>query len=703
MHFTNSKLALLRTCRHKQISWWVLLLLCILFLLFFCWVTATNALTKYHDQLSVVVYDRNSFPLSIKENSRGHYVLPLTEVPPSFGELLIKKEDRFFFYHPGINLFSTLRAIVSYMTKGETGGSSTISQQLAKNLLETESDRTLANKIKEAFYALSLEIFTTKEDILLMYSNTAFLGNQIQGFETASHAYFDKSLSELTHNEQLSLLTTLSHPSTRNPWQEENATYASDLHERISPEEIFLAPSVTTAYSFQTDTYFELRTAGVSCTQSCWTTVDDTLTRALRNILDRHITEGWSKQIRNGAIVVIDPNNAELLALIGSRDPQSQRTGNQINMAITPRPIGSTIKPFLYAKGFAEGLRPYTLVDDREYKYPIATGYPLYPKNYDGQYRGEITLHEALSNSLNVPSVKVLEYIGLENFYSFLSNDLSFQPIQDYDQYQYGIALGGLEMDLLTLTHYYTLFPEQGSLKPLLILAGSKENFDLPSQSSLTTETRVLEQKYIELVHAILSDRFTGVNQFGLKGNLTLTTTEYGVKTGTSRDFHDSWVVGYTPDLVVGVWIGNSENEALDQVSGSVGAGAVWHDVMEYLLASPYHHQQSFSSSHLELFTLDTGMEWGLKDDTPDNHKDLLISDTLIHTPHNGDRFELTDTTTIPLVASKEVSWEINGQSYSKGREVTFHPDALGTYDITASDETLHRRETISITFTEPE
>src|SRR3989338_2381195 len=136
-------------------------------------------------------------------------------------------------------------------------------------------------------------------------------------------------------------------------------------------------------------------------------------------------------------------------------------------MAIKPRPVGSTIKPFIYLKGFEKGLRPYTLVNDREYKFPIATGFPLYPKNYDGAYRGIVPLHEALSGSLNVPTVKTLEYVSLSDFYSFLEHTLGFKPLQTWDSYQYGIALGGLEMDPLTLAHLMTTFGNQGELTPL--------------------------------------------------------------------------------------------------------------------------------------------------------------------------------------------------------------------------------------------
>ncbi len=674
----------------------------LLILVFAMWLLYRDAHEKYEAQLSVVVFDRHQVPLSVKENVRGHYVLETTKLPEDFKSLLIKKEDKYFTYHPGINPFSMVRAFSHYLKNGRADGSSTITQQLAKNLLGTETNRTITNKIVESLYAVSIELFASKEEMLTMYANTVYLGNQVQGFETASYAYFGKPLMNASHSEQIALLATLSHPSTRNPW-EENVEYSVILNNHISPEEIFVPPVVSERYSLQQDAFFELKTATIDCDKTCTTTIDNNVTQGIRNILSKNIDENWYRNVRNGAVVVLDAHTSELIAMVGTRNPQSDLDGDQINMALAPRPIGSTVKPFVYAKGFELGLRPYTLVEDREYKYPIATGYSLYPKNYDGLYHGEITLHEALSNSFNVPSVKVLEYIGLDNFYAFLSDNLHFTPIQEFESYQYGIALGGLEMDLLTLTHYFTLFPQEGSLSPLKIMQSSQDNFSLPPQSNITEKTDVIDEKYIELVHAIISDRYTGVNQFGLEGNLNLTHTEYGVKTGTSRDFHDSWVVGYTPDFVVGVWLGNAENKPLEQVSGARGAGAVWHDIMQYLLATEYNKNTSFSFDYVTRIPMDGSDEWGLQSDIVEEHTDLLSDDTLILSIHPYDTFVLEGALTIPLNARKDVTWSVNGRKLSVGRETVFKPTKVGTYEIVAFDSESQTREVVPIVVTELE
>jgi membrane peptidoglycan carboxypeptidase len=683
----------------KKKHWKNILFLSIIFVLAFgvLWAVANDVKSRYESLLSVTIYDKNGVPISIKENAKGHYVSPLTQLPNDFAGLLIQKEDRYFYYHFGINPFSTFRALYRYATQGKADGSSTITQQLAKNILFTELERTLYNKLREIVYAIGIETFFSKDEILLLYANTVYLGNQVQGFQTASYAYFEKPLRDTTYSEQVALLATLSYPNARNPWEKSNVEYAEALHRRVSPDSIFIAPKTSTTYSFQKKSYFELRSAGVTCEKTCHTTIDDTVTEQIRNILQRHIATEWKRGARNGAVVVLDPQTSEILALVGSVDPKGIENGNQINMTLQPRPIGSTVKPLIYLKGFMEGLRPYTLVDDREYKYAIATGFPLYPKNYDGQYHGVVTLHEALSNSLNVPSVKVLEYIGLENFYTFLGDQLSFTPIQEFDSYQYGIALGGLEMDLLTLTHYFTLFPRMGTIAPLRILKDSTENFSLPPQSNIQTKKTVAEKKYVQLVHTIISDRLTGVNQFGLKGNLNIEAKEYGLKTGTSRDFHDSWVVGYTPDFVVGVWIGNTENEPLKQVSGQSGAGAVWHDVMNFLLETPLNTRTVFDMKDVRLFPIQDSTEWGLHDDTIAEHRNLLLSDILITSPYVNDSYEYFEGMTIPLKASKAVTWSVNGKNVGTGTVVEFHPESIGRYEILATEAESLRREIIMI------
>ncbi len=505
-----------------------------------------HLLEQYRSLESVAITDRHGDILTLAPNAKSVYAQYESALPPRVAALLIKKEDRFFYIHPGINPFSTMRAALRYATGSRVGGASTITQQLVKNLLSHEQNRTFFNKAIELFYALALEVCTTKEEILVMYSNTVFMGNQIQGLSGASLLYFKKPLTELDDTKLAMLLATLSSPSVQNPWEEENARVSRNLADRIGITFDPALATITTERTYTPLRNFELSSMEIACSNACQTTLDSHLTDQLRAILNRHVERGYAAGARNGAIVVIKLPENELLAIVGTPDIHGTDAGQQINMAIEPRPIGSTAKPFIYLAGFEKGLRPYTQVDDREYKFPTASGFPLYPKNYDGLYRGWVTLHTALSNSLNVPTVKTLQYVGLPNFYSFLEQRLQFTPLNSFDSYQYGIALGGLEMDPLTLAHYLTLFPQQGILAPLTLFL---HNADGPvtittPMSSVATKKNVTQPQFAQLVTRVLNDRYAGVEQFGLAGNLNLFQHNYAVKTGTSRDYHDSWTVG---------------------------------------------------------------------------------------------------------------------------------------------------------------
>jgi membrane carboxypeptidase/penicillin-binding protein PbpC len=653
-------------------------------------------LTDYQNFSSVIISDRNGNIIAIKPNSKGNYARYADSLPENFKKLVIEKEDKFFYFHPGINPVSALRAFVAYLKTGAPGASSTITEQLVKNLLGNEQERTVGNKIYEVAGAFALEIFLSKETILTMYNNTVYMGNQIQGFAEAAKAYFGKELAELNSTENFSLLATISNPSGLNPWKIDNKTALQELALKLG---VPVDPqNLKTRKSFQaiSESNFELDSLAL-CETSCAVTVDKQITESLRDILKRNIAETSAYGGRNGAIVAIKLPENELLSVVGTPSTKSGLPGSAINMALKPRPIGSTIKPFIYLKGFEKGLRPYTNVLDREYKFSVATGFPLYPKNYDGAYRGIITLHEALSNSLNVPTVKTLEFITLPEFYSFLEQKLGFKALQPMDSYQYGIALGGLEMTPLTLAHLMTVFPNKGELKPLVLFKNKNDSLGtiVPPMETSDYGKVIADEKYVALVNKIISDRIAGVEQFGLVGNLNLPQGNYAVKTGTSRDFHDTWTVGFTPDFLVAVWLGNVENEPMKQITSVTGAGKIWHDAMELLINSPYNKKTPFDFSKLTEYQIGSKIEYGLPDDDVKFAQNLLTEKALIINPHDKDTFSFEPGMTIILTSGELVKWYADENFIGEGVKIQFQPKNVGTYTIHAVGQT--KKETVEI------
>lgn len=652
-------------------------------------------LFAYKNNQSISIEDRNNENIFVKPNHLGYYASYSNEIPAEFKKLLIKKEDQYFYHHFGINPISSLRAFYNLATGNDNLASSTITQQLSKILLQNELDRNFKNKFIETIYAISLEIHLSKEEILKMYINSIYFGNKVQGIDSASRLYFESTPALLNKEQNLQLLATLASPSVSNPFLTNNDISSKLLCERLNEncqeikpytkKEIVEKKEKFSDYT-KNDISFELNSLKIDPKKNCILTIDKELSKNLREILKRNLFTMSEKDVTNGSIVVIKLPENEILSVIGSPDPKISSYGYQINMAKKTRPIGSTVKPFIYLKGFEKGLRPYTTVEDKEYKYTIGTGFAFYPKNYDYKYRGEVSLHYSLTNSLNVPTVKVLEYVGLDNFYNFLLEDVEFSPVQEIENYQLGIALGGLEMDLLSLSYYFTIFPSEGRLNPLKIYK-NENNFSYNLNTNFTQNKKIADEKYIQLINKVLSDRETGIEQFGMNSNLNLFQHNYAVKTGTSRDFCDSWTIGYTPDFLVGVWVGNSDNTPMDKISGQSGAGRIWNEAMNLLINSEYNKKTPFEFDHIQEFYKDGNIEYGLLEDDYKENKNLLQDDSLILNPHNGDIFLLEENTRIPLRAKNDVWWYIDDSFWGEGKEAVFDIQNAGAFKIKALGE----------------
>jgi membrane carboxypeptidase/penicillin-binding protein PbpC len=692
----------------RKRAWIVIIGLLILIGLRISFEKMTSGLIKiYGKNQSYEVYDRNGKEIALLQNPKKEYASYRNDYPAKLKKTVIQKEDKYFYFHPGINPFSTLRGLLAGLDFLNLGrGSSTIHQQLAKILLNHISNRSVRNKLEESFYALALNSVLKKEEILNMYLNSVYLGNNISGFEEASRYYFGVSSSLLTDGQIMQLVQTISEPNTANPLKEKNIEITklwlkNDFAKSLTTD--YIQVKKFTVSRFRSNpAMFELRQRinvadnkktydrkylhELNQAKKIVVTLDLDLNNKIREVVSESLNSLSRKNVNNGAVVVIKLPSNEVLTLVGSPEPDSLAPGYQIDMTNAPRKIGSTAKPFIYVLGFAKGLRPYTLVDDREYRYETYYGFPFYPKNFDYSYRGIITLHYALSNSLNVPSVKVLEYIGLDQFAEFVSQ-LGYKKSNDLRNIQLGAALGIMEDNLYDLCRMYTIFPNGGLLKPLII----NKNEVGPSQKL------VIDEKYTAIINLILSDRITGVEQFGLKSDLNLPYNNYALKTGTSQDFKDSWVVGYTPDFLVGVWVGNADETPSEGVSGQAGAGTIWTRVMEIIYKILYNRNSVFNLTKTAVYQINGILEYGLKGDNLEKIQQLLLdkSASLILHPFNNDRFLIEGLNGISLKASNQVDWYVNGQKVGQGKEVVFTPKKTGRYKIKATGK--EKQEEIEI------
>jgi penicillin-binding protein 1C len=666
----------------KRILFSVLIILAIFLSLSF---KANLDLKKtYANNESAQVFDRNNNIISIIPNNQGYYCLHEDNIPEIFKEILIKKEDQYFYAHPGFNPISIISDILSEIGLSQRNGASTISQQLAKILLQNENNRNLGNKTKELFYTIALEIFNSKDDILLMYINTIYLGNQLQGINIASQAYFDMDAQTLSKEQAFQLVSSINSPNENNPNKEENKEHTIMLSKKLSIDinqngliDKKVISKNLTDFKQNNIPPIEIK----NCLSSYKTnklTLDLGLNKKIRESIKANLEKLETKKAKNAAAIVISLPQNEVISMIGSPDPLYQKDGYQINMLEEPRQVGSTMKPFIYLKAFEKGMRPYTLINDTEYRYTLEDSSPFYPQNYDYTFNGEITAHYALSNSINLAAVKTLEFAGINNFNDFITQDLEQSTVQDIETYGLGIALGAFELNLIDLAHLFTIFPNNGTYKELLF-----------NYNQIQAQDKIVSQKaYIELINKILSDRKISIDQFGANSKLILEQKNYALKTGTSQNYKDSLIVGYTPDFLVAVWVGNADASETEGLSGQLGAGYIWHDIMETMFNSEYNHKTNFDFSSIIMIN----NEYGLASDNFEETQNLLKQDMLILNPHDQDVFLFDLNSAIKLKSSEDCIWFINDKPFE---EDFFTPQEIGTYKITAKTE--EKEETVYI------
>lgn len=655
----------------------------------------------YQSNQSYAVADRNGKVIFMQKNNKGNYAGYSNSMPQRFKKLLLQKEDKYFYWHLGFNFWGIFQALGNEFGLSQRQGSSTITQQLAKILLSQENNRNINNKLQESFYTLALELFNSKDKILQMYINSVYFGNKMQGLQSASQGYFDVDLNNLTDEQIVQLLVAINSPTDYNPATnlniEKSKVFTSILH--VKNENFVEAKEAQKnlrRYSQSNNPVLELAPyLQTDINKNIQLTIDSVLSEEVRTIVSQNMDILKTRKAKNAAVVILSIPDNQILTLIGSPDPSSYADGYQINMAEKPRQIGSTIKPFIYLLGFEKGMRPYTLIDDREYKYPTSDGYYIYPRNFDYKYHGLMTAHYALSNSINVAAVKTLDFVGLDDFSNFMTNDLEYTPPQPIDQYQIGIALGAMEMSLLNLSHYFSIFPNEGNLTGLKLFVDGNINKNYFSYQN----KNVAPKEYVEMINKILNDRKTGIDQFGAASNLNLPVTNYSLKTGTSHDFTDSWIIGYTSDFLVGAWVGNADNSATDGVSGQLGAGRIWNQVMQLLINSDYNHNTQFDFSDLKEYKSTDGVDVGLDDDNFDEAQNIIEDQDkdLILNPHDGDTFIFEPGAKLALKSNAEADWKINGQYLETGQNVVFAPRKEGRYKITASSES--QIQTVTINF----
>ena len=587
------------------------------------------------------ILDRNGqvlFELNDPNAGRRNYI-PLSEISPNLVAATIATEDKDFYDNPGFDPIAIVRALwVNYVTQGEGGGASTITQQLARALLlspEERTQRTVQRKTREIILAAEITRRYTKDEILELYLNEIYYGNLAYGIEAAANTYFNKSARDLTLGEAAFLAGLPQSPAVYDIYTNPEPTLVR--HQQVlvlmfelsqlqgcievsnSEEPVCVDPIAATDAANQIKAYNFIPPVFGDAKYPHWvnfvraeleelydaqtiyrsgfvvhTTLDPALQDQAQQLVTNQVATMAENNAKNGALIAIQPSTGQILAMIGSPDFNNAAISGQINMAISPtRQPGSSIKPITYAAAFEKGWTPSTWIWDVPTQFPDGANPPYEPRNYDGKFHGGMTVRTALSNSFNIPAVKALEFVGIYDDPNTPEKDgliamaerLGITSLTRGD-YGLSLTLGGGDVSLIDMTSAYSVFANGGRKMPLVaILKITTFDGDTVYEYEAPEGEQVIRPEHAYLISSILSDNQARSLMFGPNSALNL-SFQVAAKTGTTNDIRDNWTLGFTPDLVTGVWIGNADYTPMISSSGLSGAAPIWSQFMEF--AVPY-------------------------------------------------------------------------------------------------------------------
>lgn len=572
-------------------------------------------LATAYQEATTKIYDRNYHLLFTFYRDENRSPVPLSSVSPYLVAATVAIEDQSFYQHRGFDIRGIIRAY--FINQGEKvirQGGSTITQQLVKKRLLT-SEKTFTRKLKELVLSVLAEGNFTKDQILEMYLNEINYGGAIYGIEQAAISYFGKNARDLSLAESSFLAAIPAYPSYFAPFaghlketqdrqkevlrrmvedgyiSAEEAQQASSQELRILPTKINIEAPHFVMYvrDLLVDRYGEemVTTGGLEVV----TTLDLAMQNKVQAVVSEEVASLARLNIHNGAALVTNPTTGEILAMIGSRDYFDPDYDGMVNVTLMPRQPGSSIKPLTYSLALENGYTPATLIDDTPITYQYPGGKPYSPKNYDGSYRGRVTMRESLASSYNIPAVKMLNTLGVSNLIDH-GEKMGITTWGQRERFGLSLTLGGGEVKMIDMARLYGAFANGGysvAPNPVLAIYNSKQELIYENDCAVKglgcLEKQVISEMTAYQITNILSDNIARSKAFGIASVLHIPGQEVAVKTGTTNNLRDNWTIGYTNDRLVAVWVGNNDNTPMSYVaSGITGASPIWHDIISLTL-----------------------------------------------------------------------------------------------------------------------
>ena len=606
------------------------------------WGTEVDRVDGYRAFESTFFFDRygNSLYESFIEGRRD--IVRYDQFPEDLINASVAIEDDTFWRNMGVDIAATGVAAFNYLGAGgeRVPGGSTITQQVVRNILFTNEYRnevSVARKLDEIILALFLTQRRSKTDIITLYLNEIYYGNLAYGAQAAAQVFFGKNVEDLTLGESALLAGLPQAPSSLDPlnpdpevqsrlyarWRlvldemveegyittDERATALNQGLAFVEPDANNLEAPHFTIYAqnefedLMTDIGFspeDLTTGGFRV----YTTIDQNINNIALGAARTQVANLANNNVSNAAVVVLQPLTGQILAMVGSVDYNNDAIDGRVNVTIALRQPGSTLKPFTYAAGMELGMTASDVLWDTPVEIPQIGQAPYVPVNYDRAFHGPMTIRLALANSYNIPAVQTVRLTGVDYLLNIL-NRVGISTLNDPSRYGVSLTLGGGEVSLLELTNAYGVLANVGSYVPptsILCVVDSNDNIvyqyegGCPQGAGNFTSntidrrgfgTQVLDPRIAFTITDILNDNSARSVEMGSNSPLYTPNIDSSVKTGTTDDIKDNWTVGYTRNVVVGVWVGNNNGDPLRNSSGLTGAAPIWNSVMTTINTQP--------------------------------------------------------------------------------------------------------------------
>lgn len=564
---------------------------------------------------SFTIYDRTGTVILYDQTQlENRQYLNFDEIPESVKKATLAAEDDDFYKHGPIDIKSLVRVVIENVLKlGRGAGGSTITQQLARNAFLT-TERSFVRKIREMILSFYLEKEYSKDKIFEMYLNQVPYGYNAYGVESASQLYFSKNVKDLNYNEAAYLASLLQSPSYLSPFgnhrdkleirknwvlgrmnklgwitNDEFESFKKEKTEFKSRKQAILAPHfVSYIQSELAGKYGEdlVQRGGLKIT----TTLDYNLQKKAEEIVKKYGDQNEKNyDIKNMALVAQDPKTGQVLVMIGSRDFWNTDIDGNFNAAFGLRQPGSSFKPFVYLNAFKKGYSPNTVVFDTKTNFSTDEANPYIPVNYDKLYRGPINLRNALAQSLNVPAVKTLYLAGVEDSIAIARSFGISSLNEGKNQYGLSLVLGGGAVNLYEMVGAYSVLSQEGvKHKQVTILKVEDKNGRVLEEYK-DESLPVFSREHVNMINDVLSDNVARTPLFHTSNNAMFFGNNIDVagKTGTSSDSRDAWIFGYTPNIVVGVWVGNNDySKMFKGPTGGLVAAPAWNEFMGYAISN---------------------------------------------------------------------------------------------------------------------